>query len=201
VNLSDYPAGHYGCLLADPAWPFRTYTRDDAIPQRAEQQHYPSMPLSEMAALPVGDRAAKDCALFMWAIGAMLPEAIELGRAWGFRYVTDAFYWLKQRLHDADQMDMFTGDIPQPVMGLGYWTRKQIEPCLLFTRGSPPRLAKGISQIIIAPRGVHSRKPSEQYDRIEALCGGPRLELFARNTRAPEWDSWGNEVGKLDDLG
>ena len=38
------------------------------------------------------------------------------------------------------------------------------------------------------------RKPDEAYSRIEALCEGPYLELFARGQR-PGWDSWGTEAG------
>ena len=39
----------------------------------------------------------------------------------------------------------------------------------------------------------HSRKPDEQYAKIERLYDGPYLELFARRAR-PGWDVWGNEV-------
>ncbi len=52
-------------------------------------------------------------------------------------------------------------------------------------------------QLIIAPRREHSRKPDEQYERIEALVGGPYLEMFARQSR-PGWDQFGNETTKFD---
>jgi MT-A70 len=42
-------------------------------------------------------------------------------------------------------------------------------------------------------RREHSRKPDEAYARIEALCEGPYLEMFARRRR-PGWDSWGTEA-------
>jgi N6-adenosine-specific RNA methylase IME4 len=154
------------------------------------------MDLAELKALPVGDIAAPDCALFMWVVGSHLEESIGLARAWGFTFKTDAFYWAKQRLIGADQIDLFTGDIAEPRMGFGYWTRKQVEPCWLFTRGAPKRVSKGIRQLIVEPRREHSRKPDAQYDRIEALVGGPRLELFARRAR-PGWDCWGNETDKF----
>ena len=83
-------------------------------------------------------------------------------------------------------------------VGLGYWTRANVEQCLLATRGSPKRLAKDVRRLIVSPRQEHSRKPDEIYDRIERLAEGPYLELFARNTR-PGWNSWGNEVGIFDD--
>jgi N6-adenosine-specific RNA methylase IME4 len=43
----------------------------------------------------------------------------------------------------------------------------------------------------------HSRKPDEIYGRIEALCDGPYLELWARQ----QWLNWscvGDEVGKFE---
>lgn len=166
-------------------------------PHRCAEDHYRTMTFEEMAALPVGDIAAKDCALFMWVVGSFLVEAIDLARAWGFEFKTDAFYWLKQKLIGADQIDFFTDDIAPPRMGFGYWTRKQVEPCWLFTRGNPKRISKGVRQAIIEPRREHSRKPDEQYTRIEKLVAGPRLELFARAPR-PGWTVWGNETEKFD---
>jgi N6-adenosine-specific RNA methylase IME4 len=191
------PNGGFGCIYADPPWAFRTFSGENMTPHRCAEDHYRTMTLDEMSALPVRDWAAKDCALFMWIVGSHLAESIELARAWGFEFKTDAFYWLKQRLHGADQIDMFTDDIPEPRMGFGYWTRKQVEPCWLFTRGSPRRLSKGVRQAIIEPRREHSRKPEVARQRVEQLVAGPYLEMFARTTR-PGWSAWGNEVGKFD---
>ena len=82
-------------------------------------------------------------------------------------------------------------------MGLGYWTRANTEACLLATRGHPKRLRADIRQLIVAPRREHSRKPEAIYERIERLVAGPRLELFARQSR-PGWTAWGNESTKFD---
>jgi N6-adenosine-specific RNA methylase IME4 len=57
-------------------------------------------------------------------------------------------------------------------------------------------VSKGVRQLIVEPRREHSRKPDEQYPRIEALVEGPRLELFARHQR-PGWDVWGNQTDKF----
>lgn len=187
----------YQVILADPPWAFRTFSGETMTPHRCAEDHYSTMTLAEMQALPVGEIAARDCALFMWVVGSHLVEAIELAAAWGFEFKTDAFYWFKQRLVGADQIDLFTGDIAEPRMGFGYWTRKQVEPCWLFTRGKPKRLNAGVRQVIMEPRREHSRKPDAQYERIESLVTGPYVELFAR-TRRRGWDSWGNQVGKFD---
>ena len=195
------PDGGFGAILCDPPWAFRTYAGKDRTPTqknfREAEDHYPTMALADLKALPVRDWSARNCALFMWVVGSHLDAAIELGEAWGFKLKTDAFYWMKQKLIAADQIDIFTGDIPEPRISMGYWTRKQVEPCLLFTRGSPRRLSKGVRQVIVAPSLGHSRKPVEQYERVEALVGGPYLEMFARRSH-PGWAAWGNETTKFD---
>jgi N6-adenosine-specific RNA methylase IME4 len=181
MDLQSLPrAGQYACILADPPWAFKTYSRPSGqVPQRAVQTHYTPMSSVDLLALPVGAIAAKDCALLMWTVSSHIDQALDLGRAWGFGFKTLGPVWDKGR------------------MGMGYWFRQQTEICLMFTKGKPKRLSGGVRQLIQAPRREHSRKPDEQYERIERLVAGPYLELFARQSR-PGWDSWGNEVGKFD---
>ena len=170
------------CILADPPWTFATWSRRGR--DRSAERHYATMTLDDLRALPVVTWAAPDCALFMWAVRPMLPEALALGAAWGFTYKTVAFTWAKTtRVSGAWHM------------GLGYWTRANPEDCLLFTRGRPRRLARDVRQLIVEPVREHSRKPDGQYERIERLVAGPRLELFARTER-PGWQAWGLEAGR-----
>lgn len=183
----------YGVLLVDPPWAFKTFVKD-SIPQRAEDQHYPVMCFEDLVNLPVSELAAKDCAMMMWVIGSHLKQAIELGEHWGFKYKTDLFTWVKVGKNDPKV---------RPI-SLGYWSRKQTEQVLLFTKGSPKRLDAGVRQLIetgdhniFTPKREHSRKPDEQYERIERLLGGPYLELFARQSSSG-WDTWGNERKRFD---
>lgn len=201
--MQPLPAGPYRLCLMDPPWAFRTFNGASRTPTqkafREAEDHYPTMSIEAMAALPVSAMMAKDSAIAMWVVGSHCDAAIALARAWGFAFVTDLFCWLKQRMIDAAQIDLFTRDIPPPRMSMGYYTRKQKEDCWLFTRGRGlPVLAHDVRQVIVQPSAGHSRKPAEQYTRLERLFGDvPRIEMFARNT-APGWDSWGNEVGKFD---
>lgn len=169
----------YGAILADPPWPYDNQQSHN--PARGGYT-YPSMTLDEIKALPIRDLAAKDCALFLWATMPKLREALEVIEAWGFRYTSCAFVWVK--------LNPKSGGI---YSGLGYWTNGNAELCLLAKRGAPKRLARDVKQIVLAPRGRHSEKPSEVRMRIERLVDGPYLELFARQ-RHPGWDCWGNEV-------
>jgi N6-adenosine-specific RNA methylase IME4 len=184
----------YGCILADPAWSWVSFAGKGSAPHRTDDEPYKTMTIDEMRALPVADLAAPDCVLIMWVIGSHLDQAIELGRHWGFTYKTDVFTWVKTGKNDP---------AVRPI-SMGKWSRKQTEQALLFSRGKPSRLEAGVRQlfesdehVIFAPKREHSRKPDEQYDRIERLCGGPYVELFARQSRF-DWDSWGNETTKFD---
>lgn len=183
--MTPLPPGPFACILADPPWAFRTFSGKHGTPHRSAEDHYVTTETVDLARLPVASVAAKDAALFMWVVDSHLPDALALGRAWGFEFKTCAFVWVKSK----------AGGWPH--VGMGYWTRKQTEQCWLFTRGSPRRLNKGVEQIIHCPRGAHSAKPDLQYDAIEALVAGPRLELFARSA-APGWTAWGNEAGVRD---
>lgn len=208
--MTPLPKGPFPVILADPPWRFETFSakgRDrcpDAPLTRNESRqnnparHYDTMDLATIKALPVADVAAKDSVLLMWAVDPLLPAAIEVGRAWGFTYKTIAFVWAKERRVTSSRGDAFDDpDEKRFPMGTGYWTRANPELCLLFTRGKPKRVSAAVRKLLIAPRREHSRKPDEQYDRIEALLDGPGLELFARQHARPGWTCWGNEVGKF----
>lgn len=179
------PSGPFGCILADPPWAFKTWSGTTGTPHRTANDHYVTTDTIALKDIPVADVVAKDCALFMWVVDSHIADAIELGRAWGFELKTRAFTWRKLAANGNARI------------GMGYWTRKQTEMCLLFTRGKVKRKDKGVREIIDAPRREHSRKPDETYSRIERLVDGPYLELFARQAW-PGWTAWGNQVGRFD---
>lgn len=205
------PSGGFRAISADCPWRFGTWSakgRDrcpDAKPVTRNQQrqnkperHYATMSIEDLKCLPVESLAADDCALFLWAVDSMLPQALEVGAAWGFEFKTVAFYWAKLRregstrhlLHEEPAHKLFP-------MGTGYWTRANPEQCLLFTRGKPHRQATDVRKLVIAERREHSRKPDKIASEIERLCAGPYIELFSRCER-PGWASWGDEVGKFE---
>ena len=125
----------YPIIYADPPW---RYSAKKV--QGAAENHYPTMSIEELCALPVAELAAKDSALFIWATFPQLPEALRLIRAWGFTYKSVAFVWLKKNRR-ADSW----------FYGLGFWTRANAEICLLATKGHPKRQAADIHQFIISP--------------------------------------------------
>lgn len=177
---------HYQVIYADPPWTFATYSRKGK--GRSPEAYYDCMSLADIKALPVGEWAAKHSALFLWTTDPILEKAFEVIRAWGFTYKTVGFHWVKLNKSSTESASRATHFFT----GLGFWTRANPELCLLATRGSPRRLRADVAKLIVSPRREHSRKPDEVYERIEALCEGPYLEMFARSSR-PGWSSWGLE--------
>jgi N6-adenosine-specific RNA methylase IME4/stage V sporulation protein SpoVS len=169
----------YSVIYADPPWSFEVWSESGK--NLAAENHCPTMALDQIKAMPVGDLADKDCALFLWAIAPMMPQAFDVIEAWGFAYKTMGFVLVKQTQD---------GNLSS---GTSYWTQSNAEFCLLATRGSPLRMNNDVHQIIISPRGKHSEKPDEAAARIERLVCGPYIELFARKPR-PGWDVWGNQA-------
>lgn len=172
----------YGVIYADPPWHYKVYSKKGE--GRSAESHYPTMELEEIKALPVADLADRDCALFLWVTFPCLQEAFELIEAWGFSYKTVAFVWVKQN-KKSDSL----------FWGMGYWTRANVEMCILATKGSPKRMDAGVHQVVLSHIEEHSRKPSEVQKRIIRLMGKdiPKIELFARR-KADGFDVWGNEV-------
>lgn len=146
--------------------------------------HYNTMSIEDIKSLPISQIASDDCALFLWVTFPCLREGIDTIKAWGFEYKTTAFVWVKQN-KKSDSL----------FWGMGYWTRSNVEICLLATKGKPKRVSASVHQVVISHIEEHSRKPSEIHDRIVELMGADtrKIELFARR-KTPGFDVWGNEV-------
>ena len=154
---------------------------------RSAAHHYDTMTTEALCALPVADIAAPDCMLFMWATFPNLLDCLKVIAAWGFKYKSCGFVWVKTNKKS-----------PGFHVGLGYYTRANAELCLIATRGHPKRVSKSIRQLVASPIERHSKKPDCVRDRIVELCGDiPRIELFAREA-APGWDALGNEIDGRD---
>ena len=191
-------ACHYRCVMVDPPTAFLAGTK-------GRPQHYRRMSDSKIAELAVADLLHPDGAwIFLWVTspklypparsGRLLSPA-EIVRAWGAHYSARAFVWVKVKQSVANGLPFgVTADSLH--RGMGYTTRKNAEDCLLFKVGTPKRLAADVDEVILAPVREHSRKPDAAIERIERFCAGPRVELFARETR-PGWDVWGDEIGKF----
>ncbi|MFX4087564.1 MT-A70 family methyltransferase [Sphingobium yanoikuyae] len=170
-------------ILADPPWQFQNRTGKVA-PEHRRLNRYGTMTLDDIKALPVADVADNPAHLYLWVPNALLPEGIEVLRAWGFEYKSN-IVWHKVRK-----------DGGSDGRGVGFYFRNVTELVLFGVRGKGARtLQPGRTQVnLLATRKrEHSRKPDEFYNIVEACSPGARLEMFARGTREG-WSAWGNQA-------
>src|SRR4030088_2953185 len=173
----------FGTILADPPWQFQNKTGKVA-PEHKRLSRYGTMSLETIKALPVPMIVEDVAHLYLWVPNALLPDALAVMAAWGFKYKSN-IVWHKVRK-----------DGGPDGRGVGFYFRNVTELILFGVRGKNARtLAPGRRQVnLLATRKrEHSRKPDEQYDIIEACSRGPFLELFARGTRKG-WTTWGNQA-------
>lgn len=173
----------FGTVLADPPWRFTNRTGKMA-PEHRRLSRYGTMDLPEIMALPLADVLAPTAHLYLWVPNALLPEGLQVMRAWGFEYKSN-IVWHKIRK-----------DGGSDGRGVGFYFRNVTELVLFGVRGRNARTeAAGRRQVnLLATRKrEHSRKPDEFYPIVEACSRGPYLELFARGTR-PGWTGWGNQA-------
>ena len=183
-NLLSFTGGKkYKTIYADPPWQFQNRTGKVA-PEHKRLARYQTMKLEEIKALPIGKIAAEKSHLYLWVPNALLPQGLEVMRAWGFEYKTNII-WEKVRK-----------DGMPDGRGVGFYFRNVTEILLFGIKGEKNRtLDPGRSQVnlIRAMKREHSRKPDEFVSLIEECSPGPYLELFARGNREG-WDMWGNQA-------
>lgn len=175
----------YKIIYADPPWKY-----NDRLDLQGEgaSLHYNTMSIEDICNIPVKEIADKDSILFMWVTMPMLEVGFKVIESWGFKYKTCGFCWVKTNPK--------AGTI---FKGIGRWVMGNAELCLLATRGKPKRITKNIHQIVLSPRGIHSKKPDEVRNRIVKLMGDlPRIELFARQ-KSKGWDVIGDQTNKFNE--
>ncbi len=172
----------YEVLVFDPPWRFRTWGEHNQ--SKSASRHYGLMMTDDIAALPVGELAQKDCLLLLWCTAPMLIQALDCMKGWGFAYKSNMVW---RKLYPSGK----------PRMGTGYWARTMHEQVLIGSIGKPrkfsafPSLFDGVAR-------EHSRKPEEFYRLVEKhTVGLRRADVFSRASREG-WATFGAEAGKFD---
>lgn len=185
-DLLQFCAGEtFKTILADPPWQFQNRTGKMA-PEHKRLNRYPTMRLEEIKALPVNEVAQENSHLYLWVPNALLPEGLEVMKAWGFQYKTNII-WEKVRK-----------DGGPDGRGVGFYFRNVTEMLLFGVKGANIRTlspARTQVNLIRSQKREHSRKPDEMIKLIEACSPGPYLELFARGEREG-WTLWGNQANE-----
>jgi N6-adenosine-specific RNA methylase IME4 len=160
----------FATIYADPPWKYVNQSS-----RAAADDHYGTMTVEEICALPVDALAADAALLWLWTTNGFLVEALtRVVPAWGFEFKS-VLVWCK------------------PQLGTGNYVRVSHEFLLIAARGGLRPDGKNQTSWLVADRDRHSAKPAAFRDIIERISPGPRIELFARQTR-PGWTVWGNEI-------
>ena len=186
----------YKLIYADPPWEYGNFSNGSNKVNRKRLHKvtkfgitpYQGMRIQDIQNLHISYIADTDAVLLMWITYPCLNWMTDVIGAWGFKFKTIAFTWIKQ---NKGGVGIFKG--------LGNYTRANAEICVLATRGKGlPVLDRSISQIQMSPVTAHSKKPDEIRTKINRLFGhvSPKIELFAR-TKIAGWDVFGNDE-KLD---
>ena len=196
MQFKDFPINKkYSVIYADPPWQYgsKAYqlgnSGKDGYRRGKSMTHYMDvMSIKAIKELPVKDITTDNAVCFMWCTDSHLPEGIEVLKAWGFKYKTIAFNWIKYY------------ESGTPVVNVAPWTLKSWEICLLGVKGSmtKEKLNNSVLGLVRTIRREHARKPDQVRNRIDQMFGHlPRIELFARN-HSKGWDVWGNETSMYD---
>jgi N6-adenosine-specific RNA methylase IME4 len=170
----------YNIVVIDPAVSFETHSEKGQ--GKSPSQHYRTMPIDQIRALPVRELLKNDAVVFRWAQRRSLDEDIATMLAWGITYKTE---------HVCRKVTR-NGKV---CWGTGLLARSMHEPILRGSVRKPrcfalPSLFDGIAR-------EHSRKPDEFHQMVlEKTPGFRRADLFARERREG-WDAWGDELDKF----
>lgn len=212
--MSDLFGPTFSTLLADPPWP---ETGGGQIKRGCDRHYGVIRKLDDLVAVmrscPQFDRIAADAHFWCWSSNRFLVGgdysdhtgpawAPELAKRLGFRPVS-LVTWAKMEPVREGEAVLFA----PAAMGIGQYLRGCTEQLLFAVRGDGMRLRRehtdrrDIGTLLCAPvprdeRGkrIHSRKPPESYELIEAASPGPYLEIFARVRHNEKWTVWGNEA-------
>jgi len=175
--------------MVDAPHQFRN-TRTGGSLKSGSAQKYPVLSLDELKALPIQNIMDRNSLLLYWTPTALVPESLEVIRAWGYTYVT-SLYWIKTQKHNPDKIRT----------GMGYNVRGAVEECWICRKGKVPALRIQNPNVVFAPIGEHSAKPYEVYrffeEATERLGLTPRADIFARIGR-PGWEPIGNAIDGRD---
>jgi N6-adenosine-specific RNA methylase IME4 len=179
----------YNVIYADPPWQYTNKHQMFEVGEtydRGIENQYQVMNSKDLKGMPIKSITQDDCVCFIWATNPLLPEALELLKAWGFKYKT-MLTWKK-------------------TTGSGYWFMGYTEHLLFGVKGNIKAFRSGISNFLDIKSGEHSEKPHQFRELIfkvseESFDKPERLELFARSRVGlfPDyeykgWDVYGDEV-------
>lgn len=167
-------------VLLDPPWP----ERGGGKIKRGADRHYNLVRVKDMPSVIMQSglfNFEENAHCYLWVTNNYLRQGFELLDSLRFRYVTN-IVWEKKRA------------------GLGQYFRGKHELLLFAVRGRGKandvyQDNRSLTTVLDRPEHprVHSRKPRQAIELIEARSKGPYLELFADSSQPARagWTPWG----------
>lgn len=188
----------YQVLYADCPWSYRGQVQRGGKDQKYSSsagEYYALLSVDDLCAMGPTIKKLADpegCLLYMWYPPPILEDAMKVMSAWGFKYATQAFVWVKSK----DGVNL--------QINPGHYTLSSCEMVIVskMKKVPKPRGARNVRQVLMAPRTTHSSKPLEIRERITEMHPfQEKVELFSRfdqkKATDPKWDDWGNQIGSL----
>lgn len=173
----DWPFGHlhvfgYDLIVVDPPW--------DVSDAGAEFQHHPPrhpMSFDEIAKLPVGHLARRDCLILTWGSSPLIHKQIAVVERWGAVYRSKIdWHW------HMSVMKIPRGSKKPRVLN-------STECVLVATIGDPKHLP--------LPGAMHHgwrkypSKPTEFYKMLDVFCPNLRFRADVFTMKGDkDWDRW-----------
>lgn len=155
----------YNIIYADSPWAYRN-TRTGGSLTSGSAQQYSTLSIQQLCDLPILPICEKNSVLFLWATVPLLPEALQVMNAWGFKYKT-MITWRKIMS-----------------LGMGYWFRGQCEHLLFGVKGKVKAFRMQVPNFVQLKALKHSQKPEEFRQLIDQatmnMIPQMKLEVFAR---------------------
>lgn len=166
----------YNVIYADPPWNIGSFVLDKW--DSPLEDKYPTMSLDELKRLDLYSLKDQNCVLFMWSTLTTIPDALELMKAWGFKYHIMLTWdkgngWSSTGFHRKTEVILvgYVGKITEVINQFGNY----------------------IPTVFYEAKKEHSQKPEIMYNYLISNTKGKRLEMFAREKKEG-FDVWGNEV-------
>lgn len=164
----------FNVIYADPPWKYDNKKTGGSM-KSGSASKYKTLSFEQIKALDIP--ADKNSVLFLWATVPLLPEILEVMKAWEFKYKT-MITWRKIMS-----------------LGMGFWWRGQCEHLLFGIKGKIKAFRMQEPNFIQAKVKKHSEKPDEFRQLIERATPylKNKIELFATN-KYDGWICWGNKI-------
>lgn len=188
----------FSVIVADPPYAFQNPLKCKDGVKRSAADIYPTLSIKEIAKMKVLDLAKEDSLLCLWVPSSLLPEGLEILKAWGFVH-KQTYVWVKtikqpfkkflssargivsrcfkKKLSIKDSLgelrDLLVNFDFSLMLGFGMGRvfRQSHEIALIGTRGKITSKIKNKSQrsVTLAQNIRHSQKPELLQNQLELM--------------------------------